>query len=103
MFSSALPPGSLRGNLDEAGPERLHGWAQDVSAPEVPVILTITADGKPFAVVLANEFRTDLRAAGLGSGCHAFSLSLPPGARQVEIRRVSDSAVLIQVPLTRAA
>jgi hypothetical protein len=103
VSSPALPPGPLRGNLDEAGPERLHGWAQDVSVPEVPVILEVFADGKSFALVLANEFRTDLRAAGLGSGCHAFSLSLPPGARRVEIRRASDGAMLAQAPLTLAA
>jgi hypothetical protein len=69
----------------------------------VPVILEVFADGKSFALVLANEFRTDLRAAGLGSGCHAFSLSLPPGARRVEIRRASDGAMLAQAPLTLAA
>lgn len=100
---SLLPPGPLRGNLDEAGPQRLHGWAQDISAPETPVVLTVSADGKPLALVIANEFRADLRAAQLGSGCHAFSAPLPPGVGQVEIRRASDGAVLIQAPLTKAA
>jgi len=97
------PVGALHGCLDEVGPERLRGWAQDVSAPDVPVILSVTADGNPFTLVIANEFRTDLRAAGLGSGCHAFSLPFPAGAKRVEIHRASDGAGLAQLPLARAA
>jgi hypothetical protein len=27
--------------------------------------------------LLANQYRADLRAAGLGSGCHAFCFALP--------------------------
>jgi hypothetical protein len=103
LSSPARPPGPLRGHLDEAGPARLRGWAQDVSAPELPVILTVSADGKPFTLVLANEFRTDLRAAGLGSGCHAFSLPVPPGSQHVAIHRASDGAELAQALLTQAA
>jgi hypothetical protein len=90
-----LPPGPLRGNLDEAGPGRLHGWAQDEAAPDEPVLLDIFGRGVHLGRVLANEYRADLRAAGLGSGCHAFSLPLAQGfSGGLDIRRASDSAVL---------
>jgi hypothetical protein len=97
------PPGPLRGNLDEVGPALLRGWAQDLADPETPVVLAVTAGGSFLALVIANEFRTDLRAAGLGSGCHAFSLSLPPSAQQVQVYRASDGAALVQAEINQAA
>jgi hypothetical protein len=49
--------------------------------------------------VLANAYRADLRKAGLGSGCHAFDISLPM-AGAVTVRRASDGAALT---MTKAA
>ena len=89
------PPGPLRGNLDECGPVLLHGWAQDMAAPEEPVCLDVLAGGRRIGRVLANEYRADLRAAGLGSGCHAFCFV--PGAEVegvIEVRRSVDQEVL---------
>lgn len=89
------PAGPLRGNLDECGSALLHGWAQDMSAPEEPVCLDILAGDRRIGRVLANEYRADLRAAGLGSGCHAFYFV--PGAEVegvIEVRRSVDQAVL---------
>jgi hypothetical protein len=103
VTTPVLAHGPLRGCLDEAGPKLLRGWAQDVAAPESPVTLAIMADGAPVGVVLANEFRADLRKAELGSGCHAFSMELPSGARDVEIRRAADGAMLARAKLIPAA
>jgi hypothetical protein len=96
----AAAPGPLRGCLDEAG-ACIRGWAQDVGAPEQPVALEVLVDGAVVAVVLANAYRRDLRAAGLGSGCHGFSLALAVTG-VVELRRVADGAVLGRA-LARAA
>jgi hypothetical protein len=85
--------GRLRGYLDQAGP-LVCGWAQDEAAPEMPVELALVCGGRVVARCLANRFRADLRAAGLGSGCHAFALDLPPLAGALTIRRVTDGAVL---------
>ena len=87
-------PGMLRGNFDHAGAHLLCGWAQDEAAPELPVELEVLCDGRPVARFIANKFRADLRAAGLGSGCHAFELPAPPLPGQLTLRRVSDGAVL---------
>jgi hypothetical protein len=85
--------GGLRGNIDEAG-ALLRGWAQDEAAAEAPVELELECGGKIVARFLANRYREDLRAAGLGSGCHAFELALPALRGAITVRRVSDGAVL---------
>jgi hypothetical protein len=88
-------PGPLRGYVDQVGPERICGWAQDVDHPEVPVCLEVLVDGHRVCHVLANGYRSDLRRAGLGSGCHAFSVALPNGyAGALTVRRATDRAAL---------
>ncbi len=97
-FATVEPAGSLRGYVDQAGPERVSGWAQDLDSPEEPVELEITVDGAPAFTVLANAYRSDLRKAGIGSGCHAFSVLLPSDFDgRVTVRRVADGAVLEQI------
>jgi hypothetical protein len=91
--AAPAPAGSLRGNIDEAGPV-LSGWAQDMELPEVPVELELIYEGRILRRFLANRYRSDLRSAGLGSGCHAFELSIPPFASAFTVRRVADGAIL---------
>jgi autotransporter-associated beta strand protein/autotransporter passenger strand-loop-strand repeat protein len=87
--------GPLRGFVDRASPALVCGWAVDCSAPEVPVVLDVLAAGERVARLLANQYRADLRRAGIGSGCHAFDVALPPGlAGPVAVRRASDHAPL---------
>jgi hypothetical protein len=95
-------PGPLRGFIDIAGPERVAGWAQTETDPERPVELDVVMNGKLFAHILANQYRADLRAAGLGSGTHGFDLELPKRVKMqsVEVRRASDQTPL---PFTAAA
>jgi hypothetical protein len=93
--------GPLRGFVDQAGPAEITGWAQNPAAPETPVWLEIFGRGTPIARILANRFRADLRAAGLGSGRHSFTYKLPANiSGPFEIRRAFDGAVL---PFTEAA
>jgi autotransporter passenger strand-loop-strand repeat protein len=87
--------GSLIGYVDRAEGGIVSGWAQNKEAPEAPVFLDIYSDGQHVVQVLANAYRADLRAACIGSGCHAFEVRLPAGcAGQIEVRRVADHAVL---------
>ena len=85
--------GPLRGNIDTADTV-LSGWAQDETAPEVSVELELLCNGQVLTRFLANRYRADLRHAGLGSGCHAFQLTLPPLQGVLTIRRVADGAPL---------
>jgi hypothetical protein len=87
--------GPLRGFVDQAGPGQITGWAQNLAAPETPVCLEILSHGVPIARILANRFRADLRAAGLGSGRHAFTYKPPANmSGPFEIRRGLDGATL---------
>jgi Hint domain/Domain of unknown function (DUF4347) len=90
--------GVLRGYIDRIRSGSVAGWAQNVDAPEAPVCLDIYADGKRIGRVLANVYRDDLQAAGLGSGRHSFEFS-PPAAfglasATVEVRRALDGTAL---------
>jgi hypothetical protein len=98
-------PGALRGFVDVPGIDGwVHGWAQDISWPETPVALRVYARGRYVARALANAYRADLRAAGVGSGCHAFFCRVPAAfAQDVEIRRETDGAVLAWTDAARRA
>jgi hypothetical protein len=89
----------LRGHIDEMGAGRIAGWAQNPDYPEMPVCLDILADGQLIGQVLANRYRADLEAAGLGSGRHGFEF-IPPrelglSADAVEVRRSLDGELLL--------
>jgi len=101
LVPDILPAGPLRGFVDSAGPRIVTGWAQDLHAPEEAVCLDIIVNGQCIERVLANQYRADLRAAGVGSGCHAFEVTLAAcAAGALDVRRAADGAKL---PLTRAA
>ena len=86
----------LRGQIDGWRGDAVWGWAQNPAKPEVPVCLEAWVGGVPVSRTLANLFRTDLREAGIGSGCHGFHMTLPESAlgREVEVRRVIDGKTL---------
>jgi hypothetical protein len=87
--------GRLRGFVDIAGPLTVCGWAQCLRQPELPVCLDILAGGARILRVLANQYRDDLRRAGIGGGYHAFSADLRAGTTgRIEVRRAADQALL---------
>lgn len=53
------------------------GWAFDPEQPDAPIDLVLWSDGKPLAQFLANQYRSDLASAGLGSGHCSFEVALP--------------------------
>jgi T5SS/PEP-CTERM-associated repeat protein len=94
-ISAAPVQGPLRGYVDQAGPKLCCGWVQDILAPEEPVCLDITADGRTIGRVLANLYRADLYQAGYGSGYHGFEVLLPPGIKgRIDAVRTADRAAL---------
>jgi hypothetical protein len=105
VMQAAPKLGPLRGFVDQAGPDDVTGWAQDIAAPEAPVSLILCLDGAPAARALANVYRPDLRATGLGSGCHGFLFARPAGfGGVIEVRRAQDGALLSHgAALSRAA
>jgi hypothetical protein len=90
--------GPLRGYVDAVNPRCIEGWAQNAENPEAPVCLDIYAGGRLIGQTLANEYREDLKRAGLGSGRHSFVFTPPAGlafaANAVKVRRSLDGAAL---------
>jgi hypothetical protein len=78
-------PAAIRGFVDTVGSDSISGWALDPNHPEAPVCLDIFADGRLIGQVLANIYREDLEAAGLGSGRHAFEFKAPYGVNLSEV------------------
>jgi glycosyltransferase involved in cell wall biosynthesis len=73
------PRASWRGHIDVVTRGRIEGWAFDPSNPDAPLGLVIFNNGEVIARVLANRFRPDLESAGVGTGRHAFSYTIPGG------------------------
>jgi hypothetical protein len=87
----------FQGNLEYVAADRIEGWAQNPDHPNVPVCLDIVVAGEVVAQILANRFRGDLLAAGIGDGRHAFWVSVRltvEQRRSVQVRRSADGAVL---------
>jgi autotransporter passenger strand-loop-strand repeat protein len=100
----ALGLGPLRGCVDKIDRARIIGWAQDETYPERPVGLIVEADGQILGRVMANEYRADIAAAGIGSGRQAFELLLPVALsplrdHEIRIRREADGAELPGSPV----
>jgi glycosyltransferase involved in cell wall biosynthesis len=101
---ASAPFGALRGALDAASRTRIAGWAQDAADGERPVGLVVEANGTVIGRILANRYRADLAAAGIGSGRHSFELALPIAlsaleAHQIRILREADGAELPGSPV----
>jgi hypothetical protein len=88
------------GFIDAVSELGIEGWAQNADHPEAPVCLDIFAGGRLIGQTLANHYREDLRAAGLGSGRHAFTFrpneGLVPSRASIEVKRSLDGAVLMR-------
>lgn len=73
----------LQGSLDVVERDHVAGWAQDSDYPERTVTVLITSNGELLGRVVANRYRPDLAAAGLGSGRYGYELRLPSSGLSV--------------------
>ena len=97
-------PGPLEGYFDGLDGHTFSGWAFDPAHPDTPVVLELLDGDGLMARLIANRFRADLEAAGIGDGRHGFELklarALSPAARhELRIRRVADGRELAGSPL----
>jgi len=94
----------LTGKLDIVNLQEVVGWAVDDAQPDAPVSLLIIIDDELVGRVLANRYRADLAAAGIGSGRHSFELEFPKSLHPFEhhvvrVCRESDGADLAESPV----
>jgi len=109
VASHAPPPsqetvGALAGSLDSVSRQRVTGWAQDPDHPDRRVGLAVSIDGRVVGRLLADRFRADLQAAGIGDGNHAFDFMLPKlspfAAHEVRLLREVDGKDLPGSPFS---
>jgi hypothetical protein len=68
-----------------------------VARPDQRVRLQAMADGVVVCDMVADAYRPDLVAAGIGDGCHSFDVSVPgglPEAARIRIVRMADGTAL---------
>jgi hypothetical protein len=75
--SAPIHAAHYEGSLDYAGCDMVAGWGWDASTPNGPIRIRISEDGKSLMTLTADRPRPDLKAAGKGTGEHAFVLNLP--------------------------
>jgi hypothetical protein len=63
------------GTIERIIDGRLHGWCRLTHSTD-PVPLEVVVDGRPVLSLMADVFRQDLLDAGIGQGCHGFSIAL---------------------------
>jgi len=67
----------FRGNVDGIADECLFGWAWDPAHPEQPVRVDVLLEGQVVLSAVADQYREDLAAGGIGGGRHAFRVAFP--------------------------
>jgi hypothetical protein len=67
----------VRGHIDVNNGEVVAGWVIDDDAPTRPLTLELMNGGDVIATGVANVFREDLVAAGIGNGRHGFYFPQP--------------------------
>jgi len=99
--------GELYGAIDIINSGAVAGWAQNVDHREAPVCLDVFVGDRLLGQVLANDYREDLKDAGIGSGCHGFlfalSADLASAPGTIEVQRSLDGAPLEHALARRAA
>jgi hypothetical protein len=88
---------NFEGKIDGVVRGQLHGWCRRSGRLE-PVRLEVYADDRHIETLVANIYRDDLMAAGMGNGCHAFVVDLARhGAGPDAVIRVRISDRLLEL------
>src|SRR4051812_49425764 len=69
---AAAPAEDLKGYIDGADANRITGWIWKPLQPAEPIAIHLLEGNTRLARVLANQYRSDLRQAGIGDGRHAY-------------------------------
>ncbi len=98
MDNNVSDSGHLDGFIDSC----IAGWAYDGSGSFCSVDIII--DGLLIGTVLADQFRQDLKEAGVGSGCCAFQFRIPEGyltggKQRLSVRLSGTGTELIGSPI----
>jgi hypothetical protein len=89
---------SMIGRVETLWDTCISGWAADDTDPGRRVLVDVIVNSRQVASIPCATFRPDLRAAGIGDGCKAFSFDpspyLKPGRNNLEVRYAGSDAVV---------
>ncbi len=100
-----LGKSSVQFHIDTISSHQIAGWACNAARPTKPCVVEVKQGDKTLASTKAATLRDDLVAAGVGNGCHGFTIDLDmlpfsAAAREVHVfidgKRVTDAAVKLQ-------
>lgn len=83
----------IQGYIDAADLQCITGWVWNKNVPEAPMVVISTLDDGSQRVALADQYRDDLMQAGIGDGCHAFTINLAGKCPHVD----EDGILSVQV------
>lgn len=92
LARSARSDARYTGRLDEFDGIVFRGWAVDLLTTTEPVTVSVWHDDTLIGMVQADQFRSDLKAARVGNGFHAFEWPLPSALRDGVGRQLSFTA-----------
>jgi hypothetical protein len=102
LQTPALQSADIEGRIDAITGGRLYGWAWDRVRPADHLEVEIRVGDRLVATAFANQPRDDLKANGVGDGCHAFELALDlgPGETPTAIARspVTGDVMALRLP-----
>ena len=79
----------FRGYVEHLRDGALLGWAFDPARPQHRPMVRVLLDGVVALTASADEFRQDLRDAGIGDGAYGFTVALPREAHWRDSARIS--------------
>jgi hypothetical protein len=109
LIKRILGRGQLQYHIDAVSADMIAGWACNTANPSKPCTVELKAGDKLLATAQAATLREDLVAAGVGNGCHGFSIQLEmlpfsAEAREAHLfvngKRVTSSAIVLKSSFT---
>ncbi|MCE6992744.1 T9SS type A sorting domain-containing protein, partial [Dyadobacter sp. CY323] len=91
------------GRLKGADCNYIQGWAWDKNFPDVAVTVEIYEGSTVYATAVADIYREDVKASGIGTGYYGFKISTPSTlkdgkAHQLSVRVKGSATVLLDSP-----
>ena len=92
----------LQYHIDAVSADMISGWACNTFKPSKPCSVELKTGDKSLANAQAATLREDLVAAGIGNGCHGFSIQLdmlPFSAEAREVHLFIDGKRVTSTPI----
>ncbi|WP_202940776.1 hypothetical protein [Alteromonas macleodii] len=102
LVKKILGRGRISYHLDMVSANQISGWALNDVAPSSPCNVEVREGEKVLASTRAATLREDLLEAGIGNGCHGFTLDLemvPFSAQAREVHLYVDGKRITSAPI----